>query len=317
MLAGCGYVGPPQPPALYVPDPIKDLGAEVSGDKIIVHFTTPLLTGERLPVTKLRAIDLRIGPGEQPFSRDQWAATAKQYEVPAEELGPRDFEVPASDWAGQLVVVGVRTTGESGRVSEWSNPFLLSVAPPLAKPKLEAPRATARGVALTWSGDAPKYRVLRASLLDVGPGDPEPKLETAGETNTHEYVDADADFGMRYRYVVVGLSGESQQSLPSDPVEIQPVDTFAPAIPTGLATVAGVASIDLSWAQNTEDDLAGYNVFRAIDDGPFALYAEKVSVPAFTDSKVEAGKRYRYRVTAIDKAGNESERSTETSARIE
>jgi fibronectin type 3 domain-containing protein len=129
-------------------------------------------------------------------------------------------------------------------------------------------------------------------------------------------VDADADFGMRYRYVVVGLSGESQQSLPSDPVEIQPVDTFAPAIPTGLAAVAGVASIDLSWSQNT-DDLDGYNVFRAVDDGQLALYAGKVGVPAFTDSKVEAGKRYRYAVTAFDKAGNESMRSVETSARIE
>jgi fibronectin type 3 domain-containing protein len=95
------------------------------------------------------------------------------------------------------------------------------------------------------------------------------------------------------------------------------VDTFAPAIPSGLAAVAGVASIDLSWAQNTEDDLAAYNVYRAVEDGAFAIYAEKIGVPAFTDAKVEAGKRYRYVITAVDQTGNESMRSAETSAVIQ
>jgi fibronectin type 3 domain-containing protein len=147
--------------------------------------------------------------------------------------------------------------------------------------------------------------------------DAEPKLEAAGETESREFVDADAEFGFRYRYVVIGLSGASQQSLPSDPVEIQPVDTFAPTVPSNLAAVAGVGSIDLSWSQNTEDDLAGYNVYRATADGPFARYAERVGVPAFTDSKVEAGQRYRYVVTAIDRTGNESGRSAETSAAIQ
>jgi hypothetical protein len=265
-----------------------------------------------LPITKLRSIELKIGPGDADFSRDRWAASATTYLLPPDELGPREFEIAAADWAGKEVIVGVRTTGQSGRVSEWSNFNVLSVSAPLAKPRLEAPRATAKGVALAWTGDASRYRVLRAAL-----GDAEPKLETAGETDAREYVDADAEFGMRYRYVVIGLSGDLQQSLPSDPVEIQPVDTFAPAVPSGAAAVAGVASIDLSWGQNTEEDFEGFNVYRAVDDGAFMLYAEKVGVPAFTDSKVEAGKRYRYTVTAIDKAGNESARSSEASARIE
>ena len=152
MLAGCGYTGPPQPPALYVPDRITDMHLEVSGDKIIVHFTTPLLTGERLAVTKLRAIELAIGPGDAEFSKDRWAATAQRYVIPADELGPRDFAFPVVDWAGNVVVVGMRTTGQSGRMSEWSNLEILNVRAPLAKPRLEAPRATAKGVALAVVG---------------------------------------------------------------------------------------------------------------------------------------------------------------------
>jgi hypothetical protein len=310
LLAGCGYTGPPMPPALHVPEAIKDLQSEIIGDQIVVRFTTPALTGERLPVKTLRAIELLIGPGEA--SRDQWAADAQRYAVPADELGPREFTVDAADWAGKDVVLAVRTTGQSGRVSDFSNLNSFPVNPPLAKPRLEAPRATANGVALTWSGDAPSYRVMRAVL-----GDGEPRLEPAGETEAREFVDEDTEFGTRYRYVVIGQNGPLQSSLPSDPAEIQPVDAFAPAVPSGLATVAGVASVDLSWAQNTEGDLAGYNVFRGVDDGPLTLYAENIGVPAFTDTKVEAGKRYRYALTAIDKSGNQSERSAEVSARIE
>lgn len=300
------------PPALYVPEAVNDLRSEIIGDQIVVHFTTPALTGERLPVTRLQSIELLVGPREEEFSRDQWAAAARRYTVPSGELGLREFTVPASDWAGQDVVLAVRTTGQSGRMSDLSPPRLLTVNPPLAKPRLDAPQATAKGVALAWSGDAPRYRVMRAVLTEA-----EPRLEPMEETEMRSFIDQDADFGTRYRYVVVGLSGDLQQSLPSDPVEIQPVDTFAPAVPPGLAAVAGVASIDLSWAQNTEDDLDAYNVYRAVEDGPLVLYGEKIAVPAFTDSKIEPGKRYRYAVTAIDRVGNESNRSVEASARIE
>ena len=43
----------------------------------------------------------------------------------------------------------------------------------------------------------------------------------------------------------------------------------------------------------------------------------RLALPAYVDAKVEAGKRYRYTVVAIDMTGNESARSPEVSARIE
>ncbi|MEI9813716.1 MAG: hypothetical protein WDO18_14160 [Acidobacteriota bacterium] len=305
-------VGPPLPPALNIPQPIADLRTEVTGDKIIVHFTPPALTGERLPITKLRAIELLIGPSDPNFSQQRWASTAHRYALSVDDLGPRDFSVPSTEWAGKEIVIGARTIGPSGRASDWSNLNILNVNAPLATPRLDAPRATAKGVALTWSGDAQRYRILRATLSD-----PEPKLEPVGESTARDFVDPDAEFGTRYRYVILGLGGESQQSLPSEPVEIQPVDTFGPATPTGLSAVAGVTSIDLSWTQNTEDDLAGYNLFRAVDDGPFTLVLGGIAVPAFTDPNVQSGKRYRYTLSAVDKTGNESQRSPETATRIE
>lgn len=305
LLAGCGYVGPPQPPALNLPQPIADLSAVQTGDKIVVRFTTPTQTTENLPITKLRTIELAVGT-------DASLGNARHVQIPPDELGAREFPIDAREWIGQQVTVGIRTTGQSGRESDWSNRRLISVGTPLNKPTGIVPSNTAQGVALRWTGNASRYRVFR-SILD----DPMPVFEMAGESDTAEFVDTLTVFGARYAYVVMGISGDSQESPRSEPVEIETVDKFAPAIPTGLSASSQGNAVDLSWTPSTEDDLGGYNLFRAVDDGPFALYQRNLSLPAYHDTSVESGKRYRYSVSAIDKSGNESERAEEKSATVE
>jgi fibronectin type 3 domain-containing protein len=56
--------------------------------------------------------------------------------------------------------------------------------------------------------------------------------------------------------------------------------------------------------------LVGYNIVRATGDGPFTPLAQRVPLPAYTDTQVQSGQRYRYAVSAVDVVGNESERST-------
>lgn len=311
-LAGCGYVGPPQPPALNIPTPITDLKVAEIGDRIVVNFTPPTETTEKLPVTSFDSIDLYAGPSEANFARDRWLATARRYQVTARQTGEYTFDIPAADWTGQQLILSVRTTGKSGRQSDLSNYAYLTVNAPLTTPTAPALTSTADGVRLQWAGNAPRYRVLRA-VLSV----PDPKPEPLAEVDAANYMDQTATFGGRYQYTVLGLNGETQRSLPSATSDIAPIDTFAPAVPTGLTALAGTTSIDLSWARNTEDDLAGYNIFRATDDGAFERIAANIGLPAYTDPRVEAGKRYRYTVTAIDMTGNESARSTESTARIE
>jgi fibronectin type 3 domain-containing protein len=303
-LAGCGYVGPPLPPALYIPQRVMDLRAEVIGEEILVHFTAPTLTTEDLPATELRAITLYIGPSEREFSRDRWAASAQRYTV---AVNRDSFELPAAAFAGQQLVLSLRTTGRTGRESDWSTYAYLTVAPPLTPPANVVSRNLPDAVSLTWSGNAPRYRIARIV---------EGKAQPLAETDAPEYVDHAIVYGMNYEYVIVGLAGDKQQSLPSVPIAVTPADEFPPAIPSGLTAVATGSSVDLSWTRSADDDLAAYNVFRAIGDGLFEPLT-RVLLPAYVDTRVEAGKRYRYKVSATDTTGNESDRSTEAVAQVE
>jgi fibronectin type 3 domain-containing protein len=156
-------------------------------------------------------------------------------------------------------------------------------------------------VRLQWSGTAPSWRIYRQ-----GPGQERP--EFLGESATPGYLDATARVGQEYRYQVQGRRDKTESEI-SDPVTIIPKDEFAPATPVGLSATASVSTIELAWDRNTESDLRGYKIYRAAGDGRFERIAELVETPTYSDRQIEAGKRYRYAVTAFDTANNESPRS--------
>jgi len=99
-------------------------------------------------------------------------------------------------------------------------------------------------------------------------------------------------------------------------------DVFPPAVPTGLQAVSSGTPqqpfIDLSWAPDSESDLAGYNVYRHEEGAaPVKINSEVVKAPTYRDTAVEAGRRYFYSVSAVDVRGNESEKSAETSEAVQ
>jgi fibronectin type 3 domain-containing protein len=110
------------------------------------------------------------------------------------------------------------------------------------------------------------------------------------------------------RMIQAITADDLRQSEISDMFAITPRDDFPPAVPAGLSGVAGVNSIELAWQRNTEDDFQGYNVYRSTEGAAFEKVAALIDAPAHSDRQVEAGKRYRYTVSSVDQAGNESGR---------
>jgi hypothetical protein len=309
VLAGCAYIGGPKAPSLEIPLAVTDLRAAEYGDRILIQFTVPMLTTEGDPLKRLRSINLYAGPANSPFNVSSWSESATRYSVPASGPGPYTFDrVPVQDWVGKNIALAVRATGPKGKVSGWSNPAVLSVGPPLATPANLQAANTMDGVRLTWIGSAPKYRVYRW----VG----EEQQMPIGDTNAPEYLDASAQFGTEYHYMVMGLEDETRQSVVSQTVSITPKDIFPPAVPAGLTASAANNAIELAWVRNTEADFRGYNVFRAEGNGPFENIAMLIDVPLYRDAKVEPGKVYRYEVSAVDLLGNESERSEPVTAAL-
>lgn len=84
----------------------------------------------------------------------------------------------------------------------------------------------------------------------------------------------------------------------------------APAAPSGLAEGTSTsASASITWtAVDGESKAVTYNVLRQDANG-WNTIARLQSGTSYTDTKVEAGRAYRYKVQAVDYSGNRSEMS--------
>jgi hypothetical protein len=305
MLAGCGYVGDPQPPLVNIPEPVSGLQALQRGDRILVSFAPPALTTEGMAIRRPLRFELRAGPGpEGAFDAQAWAASAPVYPVAPGENGGMRAEIPASSWIGRELILAVKAVGANGRDAGWSPFVVLTVVPPLAAPVDLAVKNVPAGIEVRWKGAAPRYRVFRqepdsreVALLDTVDG-------------TH-YADTSALPGRRYRYQVQAVqqagAGEAESEL-SAAAEILAEDVAAPAAPKGLRAVGGLGAIELSWEPSPEPDLSRYRLYRSTAGETWTPIAEP-ELPAYRDQSVETGALYHYAVSAVDQAGNEGDRS--------
>jgi hypothetical protein len=303
LLSGCGYIGDPLPPLANVPKRVDDVAAIQRGARVIVQFTVPSTTTEEHPIPGPLKVDLRAGAIDQ-FDENKWAASARQ--IPQVALTGRTarYEIPAADWVGKDIIFGVRLIAGNGKQSNWSNFVVVPVVPAPATPSGVSPAATAAGVQLTWQAPGAEFRVFRKTE--------DGEFALAGTVQKPEFLDAQAEFGKPVTYTVQTIAhhdAKLAESELSDPVTITPKDTFAPATPAGVHASAAPNSVELNWDQNTEPDLVAYRVYRSVGSGPFEKLAEISAVPTYSDRAAEAGKTYRYALTAVDRTGNESPRS--------
>ena len=298
-LTGCGYVGDPLPPLANVPGSVTDLKAWQRGSRILVQFTLPAMTTEGIAIKTPLRTDLRISAGDE----------AKNVSGGSIRDGVAHYEIPAGEWVGKQVTIGVRVAGVNGKESIWSDFDKLDVVAPPETPGSPAAQNASSGVRLTWTGPGGVFRVWRreGDTKDFG---------LAATVERSEWTDTGAAQGKPVAYYIeriVKLSGEREAaSDASETVIITPKDTFPPAAPSGLRAAAAPSSLELSWERNAEADIAGYRVYRAAPGGDLEKIADVAQAPAYSDRNVENGKTYRYAVSAVDQAGNEGPRSAVT-----
>ncbi|MDP9170516.1 MAG: hypothetical protein M3N54_07865 [Acidobacteriota bacterium] len=304
LLAACGYPGEPRPPALNRPVPITDLAAVQHGDKILIHFTVPTRTTEDLPIRGTPDVEVRMGPAPPGrFEFPAWERGSERIPVTA----PGTAGIDASRFTGKTEIIGVRVHGPHGQDAGWSKLEVLTPVQPLAMPQgLEAKDAP-DAVRLDWHAAAPQFRVLRKAPADVD-------WAQIAITDKPLYSDDSIEYGKTYQYMVQSVEKSGEKYAESDlsaMVEFRPADHFPPATPAGLMAIPGTRTIELVWDRNAEKDFSAYRVYR---DGK--RVTDGLTAPAFSDPDVKAGTTYKYQISALDTAGNESALSAAVEAAI-
>jgi hypothetical protein len=308
LLAGCGYVGDPLPPALRRPMAVRDLAAVERGDRIIIQFTLPKLTTEGLELRGDEDIELRAGTVEgTTFDSNQWLGSSERIAVRPEEGAVR-ADLDARRYAGRMLVIGARIHGPKGRDAGWSNFVVLPVVAPLATPANFKAADGPDSIHLTWQAPGGEFHIFRRVAGTSA-------WLYQGNSVELGFSDPAIEFGTQYEYFVQAVrkvdDNRFAESDLSDVVSFTATDRFPPAIPSGVSAAPGVKTVELVWDRNTERDLAFYRVYR---DG--VKIADNVTQASFSDETVEAGKTYRYQVSAVDTAGNESGQSAAIEAGV-
>ena len=348
LLSGCGYAGEPKPPELKRPEKVKNLDVTERGDKIIVTFTLPEQTTEGLRIGEPPDVELRVGVAPATWNQAEWEKNSERVAVaagpwpapppkaprPSKLAKPtatgkaakkakqttaaaraadqamliRTVNIDPTKYADKSVVIGVRVHGPSGQDDGWSRLISLEVKPVLAAPR-ELKAANARdAVHLQWTANAPAFRIFRKAPADT-------EWAQIGDSTQPSFDDKAIEYGkaLQYRVESVRKTGEIwQESDPSETISWTPKDEFPPAAPTGLVTISGTRSVELSWDRVADSDLAGYRVYR---NG--AKVAEGLQTNSYSDKDVVVGGKYSYQVSAVDQAGNESGKSVAADAVME
>jgi hypothetical protein len=334
IISGCGTPGAPQPPSLNLADPVGDLAATRNGDKVTLTWTMPRRNTDKTPIKSDVATRIcrREGTGScDPVGSDLMVEAGKA-------------ETYTETLAGSLTIGDARPVSyfvelrnKKGRSAGLSN--AATVLAGEAPRPVEGLRAEVRkqGVVLSWTADGEKDAVrldrklltppatkAEHGLLAPAPEAVDVTLLVDESKELSRAMDPTIRLGQSYEYRVqrvrrVDVDGKTLELAGelSQPLDVDAKDVFPPAVPEGLAAVAAAGesgagpAIDLSWQPDSEDDLAGYFVYRREGDGEWQRISPQTPAiePAFQDAHVQPGHRYEYGVSAVGKNGQESERS--------
>jgi hypothetical protein len=347
MFTACATIAPPQPPSLELPKPPMDLRATRKGDHVTLTWTDPSITTDRQRIRSVGTTRICRGLARELTQCGTPAGEAVAQPSPnavrsSKEKVARSYtdSLPGqvqNDDVPTFMTYAIEVLNAAGRGAGLSNQVRVSLARTLPPPLYFSAHVTARGVVLTWTGDARAsgpmpsvhyvYRIYRreeGSARQILAGE-----LPAGSDRRFSLTDSGIEWEKTYEYhaeTVTVLAGDNQaekQIVGNDTTEVKVLahDVFPPAVPSGLQAVSSGPGqktfIDLVWAPVTDADLDGYNVYRHEDgEAPVKLNAEPLKTPAYRDADVTSGKRYFYSVSAVDVRGNESTRSQEASEKV-
>ena len=108
---------------------------------------------------------------------------------------------------------------------------------------------------------------------------------------------------------VIALNYLMNYTFYSDEYNGQSVDNIPPGVPEGLAVSFENSQALVSWLPSMDDDFQYYNLEKATDETFQNAQSFNTAQNTFTDSNIEDGMMYFYRIRAADYSGNWSDYS--------
>lgn len=335
----CGKKGPPLPPLVLLPTAPAEVSAVRRGDEVELHFRIPRSNTDQSSPASLIRVDVFASTVPGPVSAEEVVRRGERVATLAVNR-PRDPDLPepatpepkgpgvdqdeATTILDQLPP-GLDTSGyrvyavvgfnERGRRGALAPSVAVPLLPPPAPPGQPTVSYTETAITVAWAAVVATDDAPGAEAYSVFPSDSRVPL-TPASVEAPSFTDAGIEWQKERCYVVraaVMREGVRLESAPSPPGCVTPRDSFPPARPDGLVSVGSEGAISLIWTPNTEPDLAGYIVLRAVapDTDMVPLTPEPIADTNFRDT-VPAGSRVSYAVQAVDKAGNRSAPSNPT-----
>ncbi|MGO8674134.1 MAG: choice-of-anchor tandem repeat GloVer-containing protein, partial [Capsulimonadaceae bacterium] len=159
-------------------------------------------------------------------------------------------------------------------------------------------------VSLSWNACtwATSYNIYRGTTSG---GEGSTAIATVAGTT---YANTGLTNGVTYYYVVTSVNSSGQSGRSAE-VSATPESTLPPGSPTGLAAIAGVAQVSLSWTASAT--ATGYNVYRGTTAGVAGSeIADNTASTNYLDTGLTNGVRYYYYVTAINSNGASTRSNT-------
>src|SRR6266704_840630 len=286
LLPACGKEGPPLPPFIRIPEPVKDLKAIQSGYTLTLTWTNPTKNIDGSAATNLSHVQIR---------NDGAILATLNVSAPGQ---PQSHSIPLGVPPGGLRTYTAVVDTTQGKTSQVSN--IATIEPVEVPGKISRLQAVVdqRRIRLEW--ERPQEHPELADGYVIARTDRPSESQTVSETR---FDDNQYQPGKVLTYQVTAvrrMPGNPVLGVGPESITVACEDKTAPPVPTGLDIVESDMGGYLTWNPNQETDLAGYHVFRSESaNGGFCSISDRIVMTnVFLDSSYRSG--LYYRVSAVD-----------------
>ena len=278
----CGKKGPILPPIKKIPQNVEVFEIAQRGEKLILDWENPSAYADGSSLSEIAEVEIwlaELEKGTKQISTEEFEKIASlAVSIKKEKFSdyqgkggaaPGKFRylygLTGKDYAQRSLAFGLTVKDRKKRKSAFSEvlaiePRIISLPPAGIKATVFEDR-----IEITWG--APEKNIDRSSppkfkgynIYKMG-NDGSAYLLNSKLIKETRYSDKDILFGEVHGYFLRAAASDSlplAESENSEVIEIMARDNFAPAVPSGLVSIAAEDFISISWDTNLEEDLAG------------------------------------------------------------